>query len=128
MSLSHEEIADIKADMRVVKDSINTVLESQAANTEAQTEVAKQISGLLIEFKERDVRNEYLTIEVKSIAAKQEVFESYARPILVSAKSKQDFRQKITDSMGTNIGKLILAIFAAGAFVMLGVDITQWKI
>ena len=124
MPPSHEE----KADIRVVKDSMVNMSDAQTANTQAQTEVAKQISGLLVEMREREVRNEYLTIEVKQNSAKQEGFESYARPILVKAKAKQEFRQKITDSMGTNIGKLILAIFAAGALFLLGVDPTQWKI
>ena len=65
--MNPEEIADIKADLRVVKDSMIEMSNAQTANTKAQTEVAKQISGLLIEMKERDVRNEYLTIEVKTI-------------------------------------------------------------
>ena len=127
MSLSHEEIADIKADVRVVKDSINTVLESQAANTEAQTEVAKQISGLLVEFKERDVRNEYLTIEVKNISAKQISFEEFAIPILTKSKEKQDFKQKIVDAMGTNTVRLVCAVIFAGALFLLGVNPAQWK-
>ena len=128
MSQNNEEIADIKADMRVVKDSINTVLESQAANTKAQTEVAKQISGLLVEFKERDVRNEYLTIEVKTINGRQLAFEEFSRPILLKAKARQDFKQKIIDSMGTSTGKLIYIVLITGILLLLGVDPSNWKV
>ena len=128
MPPSHEEIADIKADLRVVKDSMTDMSDAQTENTKAQTEVAKQISGLLVEMKERDVRNEYLTIEVKNIGTRQIAFEEFAQPILLEAKSKQDFKQKITDSMGTNIGKLILAVFITGALFLLGVNPTNWKI
>jgi hypothetical protein len=102
-------------------------LESQAANTEAQTEVAKQISGLLVEFKERDVRNEYLTIEVKNISAKQISFEEFAIPILTKSKEKQDFKQKIVDAMGTNTVRLVCAVIFAGALFLLGVNPAQWK-
>lgn len=128
MPLTHEEIADIKADLRVVKDSMLEMSNAQTENTKAQTDVAKQISGLLIEMKERDVRNEYLTLDVKKVNERQVGFEEFARPILVKAKSWQDFRQKILDSMGTGTGKLILAIFAAGFLYMVGVDPTKWKI
>ena len=127
MSPSHEEIADIKADMRVVKDSMVAVSAAQTANTKAQTEVAKQISGLLIEMKERDVRNEYLTIEVKAIGARQLAFEEFSRPILLKAKSRQDFKQKVVDSMGTSTGKLIYVVLITGALLLLGVDPSNWK-
>jgi hypothetical protein len=127
MPMNPEEIADIKADLRVVKDSMIAVSDAQTANTKAQTEVAKQISGLLIEMKERDVRNEYLTIEVKNISAKQVSFEEFANPILTKSKAKQDFKQKIVDAMGTNTVRLICAVLFAGALFLLGVDPTQWK-
>ena len=128
MPPSNEEIADIKADMRVVKDSMNKMSEAQTLNTEAQTEVAKQISGLLIEMKERDVRNEYLTIEVKTIGTRQIAFEEFSRPILTKAKAKQDFKQKIIDSMGTSTGKLIYIVLITGALLLLGVDPNNWKV
>lgn len=127
MSLSHAEIADIKSDLKVVKNSMVNMSNAQTENTKAQTEVAKQISGLLIEMKERDVRNEFLTTEVKQITHRQIGFEDFARPILIKSKEKQDFKQKITDSMGTNTGRLIIVVFVTGALLILGVDPTKWK-
>jgi hypothetical protein len=128
MHPNNEEIADIKADMRVVKDSMNKMSEAQTLNTEAQTEVARQISGLLIEMKERDVRNEYLTIEVKTIGTRQVAFEEFSRPILTKAKARQDFKQKIIDSMGTSTGKLIYVVLITGGLLLLGVDPSNWKV
>lgn len=128
MPSSHEEIADIKANLRVVKDSMVSMSKAQTENTKAQTEVAKQISGLLVEMKERDVRNEYLTIEVKQIGNRQIGFEEFARPILIKSKARQDFKQKITDGIGTDTGKVILGIFIVGMLFIFGVDPTKWKI
>lgn len=128
MPLSHEEVTDIKADLKIVKNSMMLMSDAQTKNTKAQTEVAKQISGLLIEMKERDVRNEYLTKEVKTISERQINFEDFARPILIRSGSVQEFKQKITDSMGTGTGKLLLAILLAGFLFLIGVDPTKWKI
>lgn len=128
MPLSHEEVTDIKADLKIVKNSMMLMSDAQTKNTKAQTEVAKQISGLLIEMKERDVRNEYLTIEVKTISERQINFEDFARPILIKSSSVQEFKQKITDSMGTGTGKLLLAILLAGFLFLIGADPTKWKI
>tara|TARA_R110002096_G_scaffold66306_1_gene161365 strand:- start:23562 stop:23948 length:387 start_codon:yes stop_codon:yes gene_type:complete len=127
MPLSQEEVVDIKTDLRVLKSSISDMSMAQTENTKAQTAVARQISNLLIEMKERDVRDEYLATSVSDIKERQDEFEAFSRPIIVRTKKHHDFRDKVKDGFGSNAGKLLFLVFAACVAYALGIDPSKWK-
>lgn len=112
--MSAEEVADIKADVRVVKDAISEMSNISKENTKAQINLTAQISSLVTEMKVRDVRVDTLIDNTEEMKANQKDFEKFARPILVKAKASQEFKTKVTDSMGTSTGKLLIAAIFTG--------------
>ena len=112
--MSAEEVADIKADVRVVKDAISEMSNISKENTKAQINLTAQISSLVTEMKVRDVRVDTLIDSTEEMKANQKDFEKFARPILVKAKASQEFKTKVTDSMGTSTGKLLIAAIFTG--------------
>ena len=114
MPMSAEEVADIKADVRVVKDAISEMSNISKENTKAQINLTAQISSLVTEMKVRDVRVDTLIDNTEEMKTSQKDFEKFARPILVKAKASQEFKTKVTDSMGTSTGKLLIAAIFTG--------------
>ena len=114
MPMSAEEVADIKADVRVVKDAISEMSNISKENTKAQINLTAQISSLVTEMKVRDVRVDTLIDNTEEMKTNQKDFEKFARPILVKAKASQEFKTKVTDSMGTSTGKLLIAAIFTG--------------
>ena len=112
--MSAEEVADIKADVRVVKDAISEMSNISKENTKAQINLTAQISSLVTEMKVRDVRVDTLIDNTEEMKTSQKDFEKFARPILVKAKASQEFKTKVTDSMGTSTGKLLIAAIFTG--------------
>lgn len=116
MSLTAKEAAEIKATVNALEKSHDQTIVAIKENTQA-------VQELVVEMKERDVRDEFLKAEVQSVKAEQKQFEEFSRPILVRSKRWQDFTDKIYGSMGGGIGKFILAIIGLGFLAMIGVDI-----
>lgn len=117
MSLTAQEAAEIKANVHALEKNYDTTIT-------AIKECTKAVQDLVVEMKERDVRDEYLKEEVKNSEVKLQRFEEYARPILSRSKGWQDFNDKIKDAFGGGIGKLILAIVGLGILAMLGIDLS----
>ena len=109
-----EEVADIKADVRVVKEAITEMSSMSRDNIKSQMELTAQISSLVTEMKIRDVRVESVIENTTELKVNQKDFEKFARPILVKAKATQDFKSKITDSVGTSTGKLLITAIFTG--------------
>ena len=114
MPMTVEEVADIKADVRVVKEAITEMSSMSRDNIKSQMELTAQISSLVTEMKIRDVRVESVIENTTELKVNQKDFEKFARPILVKAKAAQDFKSKITDSVGTSTGKLLITAIFTG--------------
>ncbi len=114
MPMTVEEVADIKADVRVVKEAITEMSSMSRDNIKSQMELTAQISSLVTEMKIRDVRVESVIENTTELKVNQRDFEKFARPILVKAKATQDFKSKITDSVGTSTGKLLITAIFTG--------------
>lgn len=114
MPMTVEEVADIKADVRVVKEAITEMSSMSRDNIKSQMELTAQISSLVTEMKIRDVRVESVIENTTELKVNQKDFEKFARPILVKAKATQDFKSKITDSVGTSTGKLLITAIFTG--------------
>lgn len=117
MSLTPDEAAEIKQSVRALQKSHDEVLSAIKDNTDS-------VNNLVTEFAKRDVRDEYLERELNTTKNRQQDFEEFARPILVKAKEKQNFEQKIKDSFGSSTGKLIYIIVALGIAAALGLDLS----
>jgi len=119
MSLTQQEAAEIKANVHALEKSYDQTITAIKDNTKA-------VNDLVIEMKERDVRDEYLKAEVDLVKQDLHQFKKHADPILQKSKGWQDFFGKISDSMGGSIGKLILALIGLGVLAMLGIDFSGY--
>ena len=124
--ITDSEAVDIKSSLVILS---NAHIESAAA----QTELSKQIAAMLLEMKERDVRDEYLKLEIKEIKERQSKALDFAMPIARRAKKEQDARDRLMETMNTSWARNLAGAltFALGVGVLviiaqsLGMDLSN---
>ena len=130
--ISQDEALQIKTDIEVLKTSTKQCLEATTKSAEASAKVADQISDLLIEMKERDVREEYRTKELQELKDSigyvdnriAEFIESEL-PTLTRSKLRHNSIDSIITGFTSNIGKLLLGFVVVGIAYSLGLDPTK---
>jgi len=125
MSISPEEAVQIKSDIEVLKNSTTQCLQATENAAKASQLVAEQISNLLLEMKEHDIREEYRAEELKQLRGSIDLvnnkIDEYI-PVLTRAKSQQDFNDGIKAGMSSTAGKLAMIAAIIGAMYLLGIN------
>ena len=132
MTITKDEAYQIKSDIEVLKTSTKQCLQATTKSADASAKVAEQISNLLIEMKERDVREEYRTKEI--VELKEAIgfvdkriadFIDTELPTLTRSKLRHGRVDKVLEGLSSNVGKLIGIALVVGVMVMLGIDPTK---
>ena len=130
--ISKDDAIQIKTDIEVLKTSTKQCLEATTKSADAQTKVAEQIGQLLVEMKERDVREEYRTKEITelkeaviTVDGKIDDFIEKEMPTLTRCKARHKRIDKALEGLSSNVGKLIAIALVVGVMVMLGLDPTK---
>jgi len=130
--ISQDEALQIKTDIEVLKTSTKQCLEATTKSAEASAKVADQIGNLLIEMKERDVREEYRTKEVTELKeligfvdTRIADFIETEAPTLARSKLRHNTVDSIIAGFTSNVGKLLLGFVVVGVMYSLGLDPTK---
>ncbi len=127
--ISHDEALQIKTDIEVLKTSTKQCLQATTRSAEASAKVADQISNLLIEMKERDVREEYRTKEITELKESVIVVDSRIAkfiesetPTLTRSKARHLTIDEIKKGFSSTMGKFLLLAAVAGIMFSIGLD------
>ena len=130
--ISHDEALQIKTDIEVLKTSTKQCLQATTRSAEASSKVAEQISDLLIEMKERDVREEYRTKEITELKDSVALvntrivdFINSETPTLARSKARHSTIDEIKKGFSSNMGKFLLIATIAGLMFSIGLDPTK---
>ncbi|MDB4261448.1 hypothetical protein N9878_01135 [bacterium] len=121
MPLSEQERIDLKAGMIVMENTIATLSEMQASNTQAQTKLTEQIGELVTAMSNRDIKDEFFRNKITKMEDNQTKAMDLFLPVINRARSNQERWDKFYNSATTTWGKLagtailILLAMAMGA-------------
>lgn len=132
MSLTQQEAIQMKTDVEILKSSTSQVLQAIGESVTAQKENSKLINELVIEMKERDVRDEYRAKdldELKGYISRVdgdvknyiEIHHDSLEKLSQSQRAKDAFYKSVTSTWGKVFAMLLIA---ACAYV-LGIDLTK---
>lgn len=125
MSITPEEAAQIKSDHTLLKEQFSQLVTALHENTSKTGE-------MLLEMKERDVRDEYKEKEFKelkeAVNTTNERITSYIEgnePLLMWAKKKKEFNENVWSSIGSTWGKMVGALIVIAVAAVLGLDLSS---
>lgn len=136
MSLTQQEATQIKIDVEVLKNTTSQVLKALCDNTDS-------IKVLISKMDAHDVRREYedkekeaaklevteLTIAVKAVNDRIDLYVTTVAPIIARAKAKQDTADNFKKSMSTSWGKIAVGLVVTASTLLIayifGVDIPK---
>lgn len=128
MPISPEEAAQMRADQAFIKEQITHVVEALHQNTKVSGE-------MLIEMRERDVRDEYREKEfselkeaVKSVDKKIDDYIESEKQVIDWARSRKQFYDSLLKGMTSTWGKMAGALIIIVFFAAIGIDLTKLKI
>lgn len=125
MSMTPEESAQIKSDVTMLKDQFSQLVTALHENTSKTGE-------MLLEMKERDVRDEYREKEFKEL--KEAIHEANERiteyiekkePLLLWAEKKKEFNDRVWDNISSTWGKMAGALIIIGMASALGLNLSS---
>jgi hypothetical protein len=132
MTLNAQEAMQLKTDVEILKASTNQVITALGESTEAQKENTKLIHSLLIEMRERDVRDEYKAKEIDEIKVSIKLTDKSLTRYIEDNKeplSKLNKHYKRKDQFISGItstwGKIAAGAILIGAAYVLGFDLTK---
>lgn len=115
MPLTTQEASDIKSSVSTLERSVTALVTAQTKSTEAITE-------LVIEMRERDVRDEFIKAEVLDLKVKREAIVKEYEPVLRRCKETQKKWDNFTSSMTTNWGRLLSIALLIAVLMLFGID------
>ena len=125
MSISSEEAAAIRAEQAVLKESVSQVVEALHENTKVSGE-------MLLEMRERDVRDEYRDKEfaelkqaVLKVDKKIDDYIDDKQTIIDWAERRMSFYDKMLSGMTSTWAKMLGAILVVGVLMVLGLDVSK---
>ena len=128
MSITPEEAAEIRAEHQTLKEEVGKVVNALHENTVTTRE-------MLIEMRERDVRDEYRQKEfeelkeaVKGVDTKIDDYITNQQPVLDWAKRRKELYDSLWSGVTSNTGKFISVILIVGVAMVLGIDFTNIKV
>jgi len=132
MSLTPQEQIQMKVDVEGLKTSTAQVLAAIGKSTEAQEENSKLITELVIEMRERDVRDEYRKKDYddlkghmgridKTITAYIETHHNSLERLSKNQQARDNFVKSATSAWG----KVFAMVFIAAMAYVLGIDLTK---
>lgn len=134
MVLTQQEQIQIKTDVEILKSSTAQVLEAIGRGTEAQTKNTEAMASLVVEMKERDVRDEYSAREIAEVKGfigrvdkEQREYAETHRDSLKRLKGAQDNVDAFKKSVTSSWGKIAAMIIAAAIAYGLGVDLSVFS-
>lgn len=125
MALTSKEEVDIKSGMIILERSVSDLTRMQSQNTAAQTKLSDGITELLVEMRERDVRDEHLKSEVSIIKSEHTAIMAEYLPVMQRAKRSQQRWDSFWASVTTNWGRLASIAIVVAIAMALGLDITK---
>jgi hypothetical protein len=132
MTLNAQEAIQLKTDVEILKLSTNQVITALGESTEAQKENTKLIHSLLIEMRERDVRDEYRAKEIdgikEAIKLTDKNLSGYIkdnRENLGRLSRRYDLKDKFITGITSTWGKIAAGAILIGAAYVLGFDLTK---
>lgn len=125
MSISQQEAEVIRAEQVFLKEQVTDLVSALKDNT-------KSVGEMLLEMKERDVRDEYREkefIELKEYIVKiddkiTDYIES-KEPIVEWAKRRKEFYDSLVSGITSSWGKLVGAAIIIGVAYVLGMDLSK---
>jgi len=134
--ISDDERIDIRSSLIVLGKLVEGLADQQAESTKANTKLTAMIANVLMEMKERDIRDEYLKLEIKEIKERQIEKLALYEPIALRVKAdhlKQDKRRALYESDSIRIlVKLVAGVLGVGIIVvvamLLGLPISALNI
>lgn len=128
MSITPEEAAEIRAEHQTLKEEVSKVVSALHENTVTTRE-------MLMEMRERDVRDEYRQKEfedlknaVNTVNEKIDNYIENKQPILDWASGNKDFWDGVKSGFQSNTGKFIFVILVFGVAMALGIDFSNIKV
>ena len=125
MSITSEEAAQIKSDHSLIKDQFSQLVAALKENTSKTGE-------MLLEMKERDVRDEYKEKEFKELKdAVNKVDEKitnyidHHETLLAWTKKKKEFNENVWVNAGSTWGKMVGALIVISIAASLGLDLSS---
>ena len=127
MPITNEEVIDIKSSMIVLTRIVSELTDAQINNAASQSKLAESITALLIEMREKDIKDEHLKEEVKEIRGNQNRAMDYAMPIVRRAEVNQKRADAFKASIESGWGKMIAGAIVAASLLLLaqalGIDL-----
>ena len=127
MSITPERAAQIENEQSFIKEQISQVVIALNNNTE-------KVGEMLLEMKERDVREEYREKEYEAMSdrvlfvdAKIDEYIKVKQPIIEWATRRKEFYDSLWGSIRSTWGKMIAVFVIAGVAMALGLDLSAIK-
>ncbi len=125
MSITSEEAAQIKSDHNMLKDQFSQLVSALHDNTSKTGE-------MLLEMKERDVRDEYKEKEFKelkeAVQATNNRINEYIEskePYMSWVKKKKEFNDNMFNGITSTWGKMVGALVIIAIAAALGLDLSS---
>lgn len=125
MSITSEEAAQIKSDHNMLKDQFSQLVSALHDNTSKTGE-------MLLEMKERDVRDEYKEKEFKelkeAVQATNDRINQYVEskePYISWVKKKKEFNDNMFNGITSTWGKMVGALVIIAIAAALGLDLSS---
>lgn len=123
--ITPEEAAQIKSDHNLLKDQFSQLVSALHDNT-------MKTGEMLLEMKERDVRDEYkekefkaLKLAVDSTNIRITDYIEQNEPLLLWAKKKKAFNENVWSNIGSTWGKMAGALIVVAIAAALGLDLSS---
>lgn len=125
MTISSEEASQIRGEQAFLKESINNLVSAIHDNTQ-------RVGEMLVEMKERDVRDEYrekefqeLKDSIKKVDDNINAFIKEKEPVIKWAEKRKEVYESIWSGITSTWGKFAGALLIVAVAAALGLDITK---
>jgi len=128
--ISKEEAESLRSKVGNIEFLITQCVEASKESALASKEVAQQINGLVIEMRQRDVKDEFRDRQVDTLAMRVDTmnskFEDYVKTeseVLKRVKRSHDRVDKFIDGMTSNNGRILSIVIIAFIAWAIGLDL-----
>lgn len=134
MGHREEDIIQVKSDVDSLNKSMNLLVTSISDSVEAQKATSKNVNDLILQMKERSIREEYKEKEIERIKDNAKRVEntlvayvdSNAEPMQKLIRS-QALKESFFASATSSWGKVAAMIVIVGVAYVLGIDLSNLK-
>lgn len=118
-----DEIGTIKTNMALLSQSVTQLSNAQTKSIEVQTNLAVKMGDLLMEMKERDLRDGFLREKILQMEERQKSIATDVLPVVLRAKASQDGWDKLKGSVLSTWGKVAGGVILLAIAYALGLDL-----